>query len=132
MPPSSWDISTFENQQRDVEEIDTALPLLDIKRNELLKRQSKLEQLSSGSNHDSPQDDEQQNPTAELQAVTNELEDVELQRRGRLLLARECEEANRRMLEDVSVEFLTKGEREQLGALRLKLSRILFQYGGSE
>lgn len=120
MPPTIWDTPTFSQQQHDVDEIDSALPLLDSKRAELLQRQHELDDRATAG----------EDVATEAQAVAAELEDVALQRRGRLLMAKECEEANRRMLEDVSVEFLTKGEKEQLGALRLKLSRILFQYDG--
>lgn len=122
MPPSTWDIPTFAQQQQDIEEIDSALPLLDSQRSTLQQRQSTLQDLATTG----------QDVSAELHDVEEELEAVDAQRRGRLMMAKECEEANRRMLEDVSVEFLTKGEREQLGGLRLKLSRILFQYGESE
>lgn len=119
MPPTTWDIPTFARQQHDIDEIDAALPLLDDKRNSLLAQQDALMTRSEAG----------EDVVAEYAVVQADLEDVELQRRGRLLMARECEKANRRMLEDVSLEFLTKGEREQLGGLRVKLRRILGEHG---
>lgn len=119
MPPNTWDHPTFAAQQSDIDEISTALPLLT----------SRASTLRSTLNHLSTRANAGEDVAAERKAAEDELGDLEAQVRGRLLMARECEEANRRMLECVCVEFLTRGEREVLGGLRMKLARILGEFG---
>lgn len=127
--------TTFAKQQTDIDEISAALPALASRHAALLARRRELTaRLSSPSTGtSSPTTTSSPDTTStiadELAEVDAETDAVALQQRGRLMMARECEKANRRMLEVVSVEFLTRGEREVLGGLRVKLARILEEFG---
>lgn len=121
MPPNTWDHPTFAAQQSDIDEISAALPVLTARITTLRKTLSTLPTDSPARPTDATD--------PERIKVEEELAEAEAQVRGRLLMARECEEANRRMMECVCVEFLTRGEREVLGGLRVKLARILGEFG---
>lgn len=117
--PLPWgDSQTFQKQQQDIDEIIQALSIIETRFHELYQRQMFLKERGVAGED-----------VAEAQEnVAAELNDVELQLRGRLIMAEQLYDIDQRLMDELNGEFLTSKEWETLSDLRAKAGQIVLQY----
>ena len=145
MTPEDLTKVNFEPDHRMIDEIDNALPKLAAERAALLDRQPKLKELLAEANQRARNASDQRGRSniggnsdsaqrlseivAELQTVTAKHGPVEIEFRGKLLSVKQYEDTYRTFSKEHKWETLTKWQQERLGLLRMKMRRILTQYG---